>query len=182
MHRRHRNAATTAALALSTLLVTACGGDDTPAADAATPATVKVTMVDYAYKDLPKAIDAGTRLEVVNESKKELHELVAFLLPESEKRSAAELMKLPEAEIGALLQGEPAAVLLQAPGGPQVAAVGDGTLTEKGRYLVLCAIPTGAVPQEYLDAAAKSEGGPPQGVAGGPPHFTAGMFGELTVN
>ena len=46
-------------------------------------------------------------------------------------------------------------------------------------YVILCAIPTGADVVEYLEAAATSEG-PPQ-VDGGPPHFTNGMFAEITV-
>ena len=73
-----------------------------------------------------------------------------------------------------------ATVLLAPPGSDEViTAVGNGILLEPGRYAIVCAIPTGADPQEYLTAAATSEG-PPQ-VAGGPPHFTQGMFAELTV-
>ena len=73
----------------------------------------------------------------------------------------------------------PVAVLLAAPGGEQIPAGGDGTLAEPGRYVLLCAIPTGAHVAEYLVAAATSEG-PPQ-VDGGPPHFMNGMFAEITV-
>jgi hypothetical protein len=53
-------------------------------------------------------------------------------------------------------------------------------LSEPGRYAVICAIPTGADPAEYLEAAAEAEGGPPE-VAGGPPHLAMGMYGEVTV-
>jgi hypothetical protein len=88
---------------------------------------------------------------------------------------------LPEAELGAIIgAAEPATVLLAEPGGEQIPAVGDGTLTEPGRYLILCAIPTGVDPAVYLKAAAESAGGPPQ-VEGGPPHFVNGMFAEVTV-
>jgi hypothetical protein len=52
-------------------------------------------------------------------------------------------------------------------------------LAEPGRYLLLCAIPTGADVQEYLDAAATSDG-PPQ-VGGGPPHLVNGMVDDLVV-
>jgi hypothetical protein len=45
---------------------------------------------------------------------------------------------------------------------------------------VMCAIPTGVDPEEYLAAAAGAAGGPPD-VAGGPPHFTHGMAAELIV-
>ncbi len=58
--------------------------------------------------------------------------------------------------------------------------VGDGTLNEPGRYLILCAIPTGADPAEYLAAAAASNGEPPQ-VAGGAPHLAHGMIDDLIV-
>ena len=71
-------------------------------------------------------------------------------------------------------------MLLAAPDGEQIAAVGDGTLAEPGRYLLLCSIPTGVDPGDYLRAAAESAGGPPD-VAGGPPHFVNGMFAELIV-
>jgi hypothetical protein len=61
-----------------------------------------------------------------------------------------------------------------------IPAVGDGTLSEPGRYLILCSIPTGADPDEYLKAAAESQGGPPE-VPGGPPHLVNGMYGEIVV-
>ena len=71
-------------------------------------------------------------------------------------------------------------MLLAPPGEGAIAAVGDGTLSEPGRYAIICAIPTGADPAEYLAAAAESEGGPPE-VPGGPPHFVNGMFAEIVV-
>jgi hypothetical protein len=104
--------------------------------------------------------------------------LVAFRLPDDEERSIDELVHPSPGElVGAL--GEPVAVMLAVPGGDPIHAVGDGTLSEPGRYAVMCFIPTGADPGEYLAAAAESEG-PPQ-VDGGPPHFVHGMAAELTV-
>jgi hypothetical protein len=169
--------------------IAACGDDDDDTADGTTtsetdttePAgeTVEVTAVDYAYEGLPESIEAGTRLTLTNSSTAELHELVAFLLPATENRSVDEIAALPEAELEALFAGEPAAVLLAPPGGgDQIEAVGDGTFTEPGRYLVFCAIPTGADPDAYLNAPPGD--GPPE-VEGGPPHFTQGMYGEFTV-
>ena len=71
-------------------------------------------------------------------------------------------------------------MLLQAPGSQDVIpAVGDGVLRTPGRYLVICATPTGADPCAYLAAAADSEG--PPDVPGGPPHFVHGMFTEVVV-
>jgi hypothetical protein len=166
----------------------ACGDDDTAEADApsttttteaAAPTEAEVTAVDYAFEGLPEALAAGGTLSLTNSSIAELHELVAFRLPDDEKRSVEELVGLPEEELGALFAGEPAMVLLAPPGGgEQIEAVGDGTLSEPGRYAVFCAIPTGADPDAYLNAPPGD--GPPD-VPGGPPHFLAGMYGDLTV-
>jgi plastocyanin len=155
---------------------------DTAVADTtADAAVIEIEAVDYAFENLPASVPAGTKLALTNNSQAELHELVAIRLPDDETRPVDELVQLPEAEIGALLgSAPPATVLLAAPGGEQIAAVGDGTLTEPGRYIVICAIPSGADPAAYLEAAAASAEGPPE-VEGGPPHFVHGMFAELTV-
>lgn len=189
---RHRTAACLLAVLATAPMVTAACSDDSDASPASTTTTtasadagggghehVEVGAVDFSFEDLPSSIDAGTRLTLRNDADRELHELVAFRLPDDEKRPVAELLKLPEAELMPML-GAPSTVLLAAPGEDQVAAVGDGTLTEPGRYLVMCSIPTGVEPAEYLRAAAAANGQKPD-VDGGPPHFTSGMFAELTV-
>jgi len=166
--------------------VGAAAGDETTTTEAAEDETeaaggeagaVEVTAVDYEFQGLPETAPAGTKLSLVNGSDAELHELVVFRLADDEERSVEELLALPEGEFD---PGMPVAVLLAPPGGPMIEAVGDGTLTEAGRYAVICAIPTGADPAAYMAAAAESEGGPPE-VEGGPPHFTKGMFAELEV-
>jgi len=164
---------------------TADGGDDaaqtTTTAQEAASEEIVVTAVDYAFQGLPAKAAAGTKFSLENKSTKELHELVAIKLQDTEKRPAAELVKLPPAEQEKLGSGPPAAVLLRPPGGgPLIPAVGDGTLSAPGRYLVICAIPTGADPAAYLEAAQKSQGEPPN-VSGGPPHLVQGMFGEITI-
>lgn len=186
------------------LLAAACGDDDdeatssTPATDdAETEATgesapettedtevdgdaetVEVTAVDYSFEGLPDSVAVGTRLTLSNESDVEVHELVAFQIPDSEDRPLAELLADP-ANLDQLSSGgPPAAVIVAAPGSDQPGAVvGDGALTEPGRYAVVCFIPIGADPDEYLEASGE---GPPE-VEGGAPHFTEGMFGEITV-
>lgn len=151
--------------------LTACGDDD-----GETVGVLAVEMSDFTYDELPDEVGAGTRIEVSNSSETELHEFVAYRLEDGDDRSADDIV----ADATALLAGgPPVAVLLAAPGGDQIAAVGDGTLAEPGRYLILCAIPTGADADEYLAAAATSDG-PPQ-VDGGAPHFEHGMFAEITV-
>ena len=175
-----------ALIAITALTLGACGdstdeADSTATTEAADAGPVEVTLVDYGFQGLPNSVAAGTKFTVTNSSTAELHEFVAFKLPESETRSAEELLALPEEEGQAAIGGPPAAVLIGPPGGGEmIAAVGDGTLSEPGRYLVACFIPTGADPQAYLEASEESQEGPPQ-VEGGPPHFTKGMRAEITV-
>jgi hypothetical protein len=110
----------------------------------------------------------------------ELHELVAFRLPDGDDVALAELVQLPADQLMARV-GAPVTVALQAPGSDQqIVAVGDGSLQQAGRYVIMCFIPTGVEPQVYLDAAAASNGEPPV-VPGGPPHFVNGMYAELLV-
>jgi hypothetical protein len=144
------------------------------------PEVVEVEMADYEYIGLPDAVATGTTLTVTNSSEAEIHELVALRIPDGEDRPVSELVTLPPGEAeAALAGGPPAMVLVAAPGGPQIAAVGDGTLTEAGRYAVVCMIPTGADPDEFLAAVAESDG--PPDVPGGPPHLVHGMWAELLV-
>ena len=152
-------------------VATACGGGDD---------TKTVTASDYAFQNLPKSVSAGTTLQLKNSSTKELHEMIVLRIPDGERRPVQELVNLPEAEQEAIFGGgKPAMVLLAPPGGGETTkAVGDGKLTDKGRYAVVCFIPLGADPAAYLNAPPSD--GPPQ-VAGGPPHVTQGMFGEITV-
>jgi hypothetical protein len=157
-------AITAAALAVG--LLSGCG-DDTAQAEPAEPGTVSISMRDFGYDDLPASVPAGTQITVTNASTTELHEFVVVRLADDDDRTAAEIV---ENDIESVLtSGPPTAVLIAPPGSDeQIPVVGDGTLADPGRYLVLCAIPTGADPDEYLAAAATSEG-PPQ-VEGGPPH------------
>ncbi len=166
-------------LAALTLLAAACGA---PASDTTTPAgpvTVAVEAVDYGFVGLPDEVPAGTTLSLRNSSDGEVHELVAIRLPDDESRSVDELVQLPPGELAAFFPGV-TTVLVAPPGEAGVAVEGDGTLREPGRYAVICVIPTGADPAAYLEAAAASEGGPPD-VPGGPPHIANGMFAEITV-
>ncbi len=181
-----------AAVTVIALPLAGCGDDDVAAAPETTtttaaptttteaaPAPVAVKAVDYAYVGLPATVEAGTAFTLENTSETELHELVAVRLPDDETRSAAELLALPPEEVAAFFPGV-TTVIIAPPGDNGFPVEGTGVLDEPGRYLILCAIPTGADPAEYLAAAAESEGGPPD-VPGGPPHFVQGMFGEITV-
>lgn len=192
--KKRRRLCLAAAAALAVVALAGCGGSQaeasateesarrtpTPASDG----TITVTAVDYAFEGLPDRVKAGTKLALANQSKQELHELVAIRLPDTEKRPVSELIKLPEQELMAAVPGDPAAVLLAPPaGGEQINAVGDGTLKQPGRYAVICSIPVGTDPAEFLRQAQQGggEGPPPPQPGTGPPHFTQGMFAEVTV-
>ena len=188
--RPSRGARPAAVLAMALLVAgtSACSDDDTDEGAASTTApttaaeddAIQITAVDYAFEDAPEEVDAGATLTLRNQSDSEVHELVAMRLPDAEQRTADELARLPEQELGALFAGPPALVLIAPPGEESFAAVGDGALSLPGRYLFLCFIPTGAEPAAYLDALEANPGQPPS-VAGGLPHFTAGMYAEVTV-
>jgi len=157
-------------------LVAACGGS--------THKTVAVTASDYSFTGIPATVKAGTVFTLTNSSTKEIHEMVALRLPDTERRPVDELARLPEDQVGELSPGPPALVLVAPPGGaPQVAILGGGSLKEKGRYVVLCFIPTGAEPAAYMAAAkaAQAADSPPERVPGGPAHFTHGMYAQIVV-
>jgi hypothetical protein len=169
----------------------ACGEDDDPeasasstteaaAAEAAEAAeAVDVVAVDYHFEDLPEQIDPGTALTLRNDSEGEVHELVAMAIPPEETRAVDELVALPEEELFAAVPGEPALVMVAPPGEDAITVLGDEVLPA-GRYLVLCAIPTGADPDAFMAAMQTATDGPPD-VAGGPPHLVSGMYAELVV-
>ena len=185
-----RRAAAVAACLLA-LGLAACGDDDDTATADETPTTeaaetpteeapegkiVEITAVDWAFEGVPESVEAGTKLSLTNEGD-EPHELVAIRIPDEETRPVSEIVALPEEELGAVFGGEPmpATVLLAATGTTDTpgAVMGDGTLTEPGRYAIVCFLPVGAD-----DSILESEG-PPESDA--PPHVSQGMFAELTV-
>jgi len=161
----------------ATLLFAACGGDGD--ALPATDEPLVVTAIDYGFEGLPERVAVGTTLALRNDSDVEIHELVAIRLPDDETRSIDDLVQLPPEEF-AVFFPLVETVVIAPPGEAGFAVEGTGELTKPGRYAVICAIPTGANPDEYLAAAAEAEGGPPQ-VAGGPPHLAMGMYGEVIV-
>lgn len=167
--------------ALATALILAGCGDDS---QAAVPSTVEVIGVDYGYEDLPGEIGAGSKIVFRNESPIEVHELVALRLEDDDDRTASEVLALPPEQLGPML-ADVSSVIVAPPAADDTAAEGvvvegSAVLDLPGRYVVFCAIPTGADPETYLEAAAASEGGPPD-VPGGPPHFVEGMWAELVV-
>ena len=85
-------------------------------------------------------------------------------------------------ELSAAIPGDPALVIVAKPGEDGALLVGDGNLSEPGRYAIVCFIPTGVDPDAYLTAVEASGGGAPAIEGAGPPHAFNGMYQEVTVN
>lgn len=169
---------TAVVLALTAIALGGCGDD----ADAAKSVTVE--LVDYSFNDVPRTIRADTRLAATNSSAGEAHELTALRLPDDETRPLADLKALPPGDLAALTPGAPALAITAAPRARGDLVLGDGTLAQPGRYLLVCFIPVGAKPDEVLAAmraAAEDPAAGPPRIDGGPPHLSAGMITEITV-
>lgn len=202
---RHRLRTAASALLGAALVVAACnsdgetddavdGGPGPTADDAVTtaqpPATstteplddrvVEVELADFAFEGLPGSVPAGTRLTITNSSDVELHKLSALPLPAGDDLLAEDLLTMPGDQLAEILRVRPATVPTAGPGGPQVEEVGDGTLTVPGRYLLICAVPVGLDPDDYLDQL-QGDGRRPQVSGGGVPHFRLGMVSDLVV-
>jgi hypothetical protein len=141
---------------------------------------IEVHTADYGFGGIPASVAPGTEFQLVNDSTAEVHEIVAVRLLDTETRSVHEIVQAQD--IGAIFAGGmPHLVIVAGPnGGEPIVAEGDGTLTEPGRYAIVCFIKTGTDPQEYFDALAVTAEGPPQ-VEGGAPHLVHGMFAEVVV-
>lgn len=145
-------------------------------ASAASADTVEVTGVDYAFEGLDDEVPAGTRLTFTNESEQEAHEMVAIRLTE-ETPPVDEFLQLPMEEGMAVT--ELVGVSIAMPGESGMVTKGDLLLDEPGQYLLLCALPIGAPPEQI----AANPYGPPPGAPppDSPPHFAEGMLQVVTV-
>ena len=181
LHPSRRRVVAVACLAAIAATTAACYSDDDAADTTTTEAapeitTISVTAKNYEFEGVPDTIAAGSTISLTTAAGGEPHEFVAVLVPEDETRSVDELLALPEAELEALFAEEPPLVTIAMPGatdqpGP---VVGDGTLTEPGRYIYLCTFPQGTTVDDVANAEGPLEGDTP-------PHFVLGMAGELTV-
>ena len=168
------------------LIATACGDGDsetaettatTQATTTTAPAAVAIAAVNYAYEELPDTVQVGQEIKLINKTDDEVHEIVAIRLPEGETRTPEDIVQnAPD-----IMDTPPSGVWIAMPESESEPAVGNGTFLIAGRYIIFCAIPTGADPDEFAQALAESTGlGPPR-VEGGDPHFVNGMIGEITV-
>lgn len=162
---------------------TTTAGEETTTTEGAAGEVIEIIGTNdgtssYAFEDVPTdPVPAGSRLSLVNTGT-EPHELILIRIPDEETRPVGDLVSLSDEELGAVFGGEPepATVILAASGTTDTpgAVVGDGTVTEPGRYAVLCFLPVGST-DDLLEAD-----GPPED-ATTPPHAALGMFAELTV-
>jgi hypothetical protein len=130
---------------------------------------VSVSAVEYSFSGIPDTLPAGlTAFEFSNEGQ-ELHEMVVFRINEGVTQSVEELLQLPEEEAGELASD--VAGTFAMPGESNVTFVD----LEPGRYAFVCFVPVGTTP-ENVEALESGE------EEGGPPHFTQGMFTEVTVD
>jgi uncharacterized cupredoxin-like copper-binding protein len=158
---------------------TGAGASSTAAPTSAASKTLEITGIDYAFTGVPKTVAAGTVVTFKNTSTKEVHELVALRVKDGDTRPVSALLQLPEAERDQAAEFKGVSIAL--PGEPAVTPEGPVTLAQPGRYLFVCAIPTGADPAAYKAAMQNPTPGPPPSIPGGPPHVVQGMVSELTV-
>ena len=132
-------------------LLPACGDDREPGGTKTDPpgasepgaqagGELEVTGVEYKFKGLSGAVAAGTKLTFTNGGK-EAHELVLMRVKDGETRSLAELLKLPEKEVGKVTEFQGVAVA--DPGKKGKVVEGKLALAKPGRYAALCFIPVG---------------------------------------
>ncbi len=186
-----------AVAACTTFVLAACGDDDdavetttagTVALAASIPGSNTVTVVatDYKFDGLPAEAAAGTKFVLQNDSTEEVHEMIMIRIPDGEDRTIGQLAALPEEESDAVFgTTEPATVIVALPGEAGQPVVGDGTVTEPGRYGVVCFIPKGADPDVVREAMSQPPGtGPDEGppdMGTGQPHIMQGMYAEIVI-
>ena len=132
---------------------------------------VSLSAVDYAFEGVPSSVESGDAILKLTNEGTELHEALVFRFNDDVDLSAEEILMLPEEE---------GIEMVTELGGP-FAFPGDAgsatlSLTEPGRYMIVCFIPLGLTPEAF--AAMQETGAEPEGA----PHFTEGMFAEFEVN
>jgi hypothetical protein len=128
---------------------------------------VEISTQEYSF-DMPDEISSGTVLVKLSNEGNEVHEFVAFGIPEEETRSIEELLALPEEE--AMTAVTPVTGFAFAvPGGTFYTTYDFET---PGRHAGVCFIPVGLT----VDAA--QSGDIPEDAA---PHFMEGMVQEFEV-
>lgn len=167
-------------------------------------ATEEFVAVDYAYEGLPETLSPGRTAFRLDNQGSEVHEAVIFRINDDVDTPLRELLDLPDDEVEEMIQFRGVTFA-----GPGDAGYGVVEL-DAGRYGFICFIPVGTTSMESLfeegeegdegegasptptdspTASPSPTGSPAEGDeddegegAGPPPHFTEGMFAEVTVS
>lgn len=125
---------------------------------------VEFSAVDFDYAGIPDTLPSGpTSFVMTNDSAAgEAHEFSLVKLADNTDLTVDELLAMPEADAEQHIETFAGGVF--APAGTTSGTVAELTA---GRWAYVCFIPIGSVDGVEAD---------------GPPHFTAGMAGEFTVN
>ena len=153
--------------------------DSTTTAASGEADVIDVTAADFAFAGIPDTVPAGSRFSLTTAAGAEPHEMVVMKVPDGETRSIEDLVALPMEELEAIFAGDPVMVLISMPGTTDTPGVvfpegAQPTVTEPGRYIVICSFPEGTTPEDIENAQGPLEGP-------GTPHFVLGMTGEFTV-
>ena len=180
---RGRNS-TRSSVALAAVLALAAGACETEQQHSNVepddgPQTIEAIGVDYAFEGVPETTAVGSGTTFRNGSEVEAHQLILVDLPEDEDRPVSELAQLSLEELGPILDDHVVGVSVAAPGEGGQLASGELTFDEPGRYALLCLVPTGADPDEFVEAV-HGFGSLPE-AEGGPPHTAEGMYAQVTV-
>ncbi|CAN5705340.1 hypothetical protein BH18ACT6_BH18ACT6_22500 [soil metagenome] len=146
--------------------------------------TIEVTGTDDAFEGVPALVAPGAEFTFTNGGE-EVHEMIILQVVEGETRTLEEILALPEEESDALV-AQFMGVLIDTPSGETFNPEGESTtitVTEPGRYAVVCFLPQGLDEETFETAMAEAdpnaEGPPP--FPEGTPHALLGMAEEFTV-
>ena len=141
--------------------------------------TIAVEARDYSFENVPDVVATRAEITLTNASGGEVHEIVLVKVADLESRTIEELLELPDEESESLVEFQ--GVLIAMPGeeGSNPEAGGSSlTVTEPGRYAMVCFIPQGADPAVFAEAPVGDEG---PDLGDGTPHAFLGMVEEFQV-
>jgi plastocyanin len=141
--------------------------------------TINVIGQDYSFEGVPEVAASGAEFTFTNNSEVEVHEMVLVKVADLETRTIEELLELSEEESETLVEFQGHLMALPGEEGSNPEGSGSSiTVTEPGRYAIVCFIPQGADPEVVAEAMA---GGGEGHIGDGTPHALLGMVAEFQV-
>ena len=154
----------------------------TTATEAPQGPVIEVELSEDGFLGLPDEVDVGTRIGAVNRSEAEMHEFIAFRLPDGETRSSGELAALSDDDLVRVLGAAiPDVIQVAPPGESAIKGLGDAVFEVPGRYLVLCTVPVGADPALLLASDRYTTGRWPDQYQDSPSHAKRGEHDDVIV-